>query len=99
VAVRKRQDTININVSQTNPKQVLISRYLRDSGNITAPCMQAINAYWYPIALAESSDSSEEEVELAFLVAERALLAQIEYLKDYQRIKLRANPVSEALVS
>lgn len=61
--------------------------------------MQAVSAYWYPIALAESADSSEGEVELAFLVAERALLAQIEYLKDYQRIKLRIDPASEALMN
>ena len=98
MATRKRQDTINISVSQSNPKQVLISKHLRNSGNITAQCMQAINAYWYPIALSENSDSSDEEVELAFLVAERALLAQVEYLKDYQRIKRKTNSGSEALI-
>jgi hypothetical protein len=63
MTARKSQDVIKVTISETNPQEVLIAGYLRDSGKIKAQCMEAIEGYWYSYALSKQPGSSDAEVE------------------------------------
>jgi hypothetical protein len=96
--VAKIHQDIRLNIIETDLQEVRISKYLRGTSKIKPHIMEAITAYWYPIALAEEPDSSDEEVEMALLDSLRILSAQMTHLVDYQRVKRKINLPAESLM-
>jgi hypothetical protein len=86
MAVRKPQDVLRINVSQTDLQQSQLVKYLRDSGQITSRSMAAIEAYWYSYALAADRDIPDATVELAVSESVLALSSQIMRVLNFHRI-------------
>jgi hypothetical protein len=96
--VAKIHQDIRLNIIETDLQEVRISKYLRGTSKIKPHIMEAVTAYWYPIALAEELDSSDEEVEMALLDSLRILSAQMTHLVDYQRVKRKINLPAESLM-
>jgi hypothetical protein len=86
MTARKSQDVIKVTISETNPQEVLIAGYLRDSGKIKAQCMEAIDGYWYSYALSKQPGSSDAEVELAVAESVMMLSTQINRILNFHRI-------------
>lgn len=86
MTARKSQDVIKVTISETNPQEVLIAGYLRDSGKIKAQCMEAIEGYWYSYALSKQPGSSDAEVELAVAESVMMLSTQINRILNFHRI-------------
>ncbi len=86
MTARKSQDVIKVTISETNPQEVLIAEYLRDSGKIKAQCMEAIEGYWYSYALSKQPGSSDAEVELAVAESVMMLSTQINRILNFHRI-------------
>jgi hypothetical protein len=86
MTARKSQDVIKVTISETNPQEVLIAEYLRDSGKIKAQCMEAIDGYWYSYALSKQPGSSDAEVELAVAESVMMLSTQINRILNFHRI-------------
>jgi hypothetical protein len=86
MAVRKPQDVLRINVSQTDLQQSQLVKYLRDSGQITSRSMAAIEAYWYSYALAVDRGIPDATVELAVSESVLALSGQIHRVLNFHRI-------------
>jgi hypothetical protein len=82
MAAIKHQHTIDTSISQTDSNRVVTSEYLKNSKIIPNQCLEAINAFWYPIALSENLTHPDAKIELAFLVGERKLSVYIEYSND-----------------
>jgi hypothetical protein len=78
MSVIKHQPTIDTNVSQIDADLVLTSQDLKNSEPMTSQCLEAINAFWYPISLSEDLIQPNAKIELAFLVSERKLSVYIE---------------------
>ena len=47
MATRKPQDAIRVCIAETDPRQVLLARYLRETGRITSQLMGAADAFYY----------------------------------------------------
>jgi hypothetical protein len=86
MTARKSQDVIKVTISETNPQEVLIAEYLRDSGKIKTQCMEAIEGYWYSYALSKQPGSSDAEVELAVAESVMMLSTQINRILNFHRI-------------
>lgn len=86
MAVRKHQDVLRINVSQTDIQQSQLVKYLRDSGQITSQSMEAIRSYWYSYASAADRSVSDAAVELAVSESVLALSGQIMRVLNFHRI-------------
>jgi hypothetical protein len=91
------RDLIQISISQSDPQQVRIAQYLRNTGKITSQLMEAVVAYWDSIAISEDPNSSEEDVELALLESLNKLHSQMFRLVDYHRVKRKIQVPSETL--
>jgi hypothetical protein len=86
MTARKSQDVIKVTISETNPQEILITKYLRDSGKIKAQCMEAIEGYWYSYALSKQPGSTDAEVELAVAESVMTLSTQINRILNFHRI-------------
>jgi hypothetical protein len=76
--VIKYQPTIESSVSQTDVDRVLNFQYLEKSTTMPNQCLEAINAFWYPISLSKDLIHPDAKIDLAFLVGERKLSVYIE---------------------
>jgi hypothetical protein len=74
----KHQFTIDTNLSQIDADRVLNFQYLEKSKTMTNQCLEAINAFWYPISLSKDLIHPDAKIDLAFLVPERKLSVYIE---------------------
>ncbi len=92
------QNVIRINIIETDPQEVSIAKYLRNTGKIKSQLMESISAYWYSIALAEDPDRSDEEVEIALSKSLSMLSAQMNHLIEYHRIKRKIHLPPESLM-
>ncbi len=79
MALAKHQSTIDTSISQPDPDQVVTTQHLGNSNIITTQCLEAIKAFWYPIALSEDLIQPDAKIELIFLVGERKLSVYVEY--------------------
>jgi hypothetical protein len=92
------QNVIRINIIETDPQEVSIAKYLRNTGKIKSQLMESSSAYWYSIALAEDPDRSDEEVEIALSKSLSMLSAQMNHLLEYHRIKRKIHLPPESLM-
>ncbi len=70
------QTIINTTTAQADFDRVLTSTI------ITSKCLEAVDAFWYPISLSDELTHPNAKIELAFLVGERKLSVYIEYSND-----------------
>ncbi len=92
------RDFIQISISQLDPQQVRIAKYLRNTGKITSQLMEAVVAYWDSIAISEDPSSSDEDIELALLNSLNKLHCQMSYIVDYHRVKRKIQLPPETLM-
>jgi phosphoribosylaminoimidazole-succinocarboxamide synthase len=78
----KHQPTIDTSSSHANADRVLTSQNLKNLEPMTSQCLEAINAFWYPLALSADLIHPDAKIELAFLVDERKLSVYIESSND-----------------
>jgi hypothetical protein len=78
---------ISINIVDTDPEEVLLAQYLRSTGKIKPTILDAAAAFWYPIAVSGSSETSIADKELAVIRAVTTLSSQISYIIEHSRIK------------
>ncbi len=86
MAVTKTRDILKVNIIETNSRQVLLAKYLRDTGIITSQLMGAADAFYYSYALAADPSVSDAEVELATSESVLALSGQINRVLNFHRI-------------
>jgi hypothetical protein len=84
--ITKTRDILKVNIIETNSRQVLLAKYLRDTGIITSQLMGAADAFYYSYALAADPNVSDAEVELATSESVLALSGQINRVLNFQRI-------------
>jgi hypothetical protein len=84
--ITKTRDILKVNIIETNSRQVLLAKYLRDTGIITSQLMGAADAFYYSYALAADPNVSDAEVELATSESVLALSSQINRVLNFQRI-------------
>jgi hypothetical protein len=94
---RPPRDFLMMNIAKTDARQVLIAKYLRDTGKIASQLMGAADAHFYSYALAAESDSSDAEVELAVIESVIALDSQINRIINFHRINRQINLPPEFL--
>ncbi len=76
MAAIKHQHTIDTSITQPDPDRVLTSPHPKDSTTMIQ-CLEATNAFWYPIALSDELIHPDAKIELIFLVSERKLSVYI----------------------
>jgi hypothetical protein len=86
MATKKTRDILKVNIIETNPRQVLLAQYLRDTGNISSQLMSAADAFYYSYALGADRAVSDSAVELAVSESVLALSNQIMRLLNFHRI-------------
>jgi hypothetical protein len=86
MGTRQTQDAIKVIIARTDPRQVLLAEYLRNTGKITAQLMASADACLYSYAVAAKSGSSDAEVELAMAESVIALSSQINRILNFHRI-------------
>ena len=86
MATRKPQDAIRVCIAETDPRQVLLARYLRETGRITSQLMGAADAFYYSQALAADRTVSDAAVELAVSESVLMLSGQIHRVLNFHRI-------------
>lgn len=79
MALAKHQPTIDTNIFQSDRDRISTSQHLISSNIITPECLEAVNTFWYPIALSDDLTQPDAKIELIFLVGERKLLVYIDY--------------------
>jgi hypothetical protein len=70
------QTIINTTTAQADFDRVLNSTIM------TSKCLEAVDAFWYPISLSDELTHPNAKIELAFLVGERKLSVYIDYSND-----------------
>ena len=84
----KIADLFRINLVGGNPLEVLLAKFLKSrKGQGKNKVIEALSAHYYSIALADESDVSPEEVELAAIDCIAKLRNQISYVINYHRLK------------
>jgi hypothetical protein len=86
MAIRKPQNAIRICISETDPRQVLLAKYLKSTGKITSQLMSAADAFYYSYALGVDRAISDAEVELELSESVLALSGQIHRILNFHRI-------------
>jgi hypothetical protein len=94
----KIADLFRINLVGGNPLEVLLANFLKSRrGQGKNKVIEALSAHYYSIALADQSDVSPEEVELAAIDCIAKLRNQISYVINYHRLKNGIELSSESL--
>jgi hypothetical protein len=83
---RPPRDFLMMNIAKADSRQVLLAKYLRDTGKIASQLMGAADAFYYSYALATDSSVSDAEVELAASESVLALSSQINRVLNFHRI-------------
>jgi hypothetical protein len=86
MATTKTRGILKANIIETNPRQVLLAQYLRDTGNISSQLIGAAEAFYYSHALAADRSTSDSAVELAVSESVLALSGQIMRVLNFHRI-------------
>lgn len=98
MGTRQTQDAIKVIIARTDPRQVLLAEYLRNTGKITSQLMASADAYLYSYAVAAKSGSSDAEVELAVVESVIALSSQINRILNFHRIDRQIILPNEVLI-
>lgn len=94
----KIADLFRINLVVGNPLEVLLAKFLKSRrGQGKNKVIEALSAHYYSIALADESEVSPEEVELAAIDCIAKLRNQISYVINYHRLKNGIELSSESL--
>ena len=83
---RPPRDFLMMNIAKADSRQVLLAKYLRDTGKIASQIMGAADAFYYSYALAADPSVSDAAVELATSESVLALSGQINRVLNFQRI-------------
>jgi uncharacterized membrane protein len=83
---RPPRDFLMMNIAKADSRQVLLAKYLRDTGKIASQLMGAADAFYYSYALATDPSVSDAEVELAASESVLALSSQINRVLNFHRI-------------
>jgi hypothetical protein len=81
-----RRDILKVNIIDTDPRQVLLAKYLRDTGKISSQLMGSADAFYYSYASAVDRSISDSAVELAVSESVLALSGQIHRVLNFHRI-------------
>jgi hypothetical protein len=83
---RPPRDFLMMNIAKTDPRQVLLAKYLRDTGKIASQLMGSADAFYYSYALGTDRSISDEKIELAASESVLALSGQIHRILNFHRI-------------
>ncbi len=81
-----RRDILKVNIIDTDPRQVLLAKHLRDTGKISSQLMGSADAFYYSYALGIDRSISNSAVELAVSESVLALSGQIHRVLNFHRI-------------
>ncbi len=81
-----KRDILKVNIIDTDPRQVLLAKYLRDTGKITTQLMGSADAFYYSYALGIDRTITDGAVELAMSESVLALSGQIHRVLNFHRI-------------
>jgi hypothetical protein len=81
-----RRDILKVNIIDTDSRQVLLAKYLRDTGKISSQLMGSADAFYYSYALGIDRSISDSAVELAVSESILALSGQIHRILNFHRI-------------
>lgn len=81
-----RRDILKVNIIDTDLRQVLLAKYLRDTGRISSQLMGSADAFYYSYASAADRSVSDATVELATSESVLALSNQIHRVLNFHRI-------------
>jgi hypothetical protein len=81
-----KRDILKMNIIDSDPRQVLIAKYLRKTDTITSQLMESADAFYYSYALAANPDVSDAALELAISESVLALSNQIRRILNFHRI-------------
>ena len=82
-----KRDILKVNIIDTDPRQVLLAKYLRDTGKISSQLMGSADAFYYSYALGMDRSISNSAVELAVSESVLALSGQIHRVLNFHRIE------------
>jgi hypothetical protein len=83
---RPPRDFLMMNIAKTDPRQVLLAKYLRETGKIATQLMGSADAFYYSYASAVDRSISDSVVELAVSESVLALSGQIHRVLNFHRI-------------
>ena len=83
---RPPRDFLMMNIAKADPRQVLLAKYLRETGKIASQLMGAADAHFYSYALGIDRSNSNPAVELAMSESVLALSGQIHRVLNFHRI-------------
>jgi hypothetical protein len=86
MARRKPQDSVRVCIADTEPRQIELARYLRNTGNISSQFMVAADAFYHSYTLEANPNVSDTQIELAVSESILALSNQIHRILNYHRI-------------
>jgi hypothetical protein len=81
-----KRDILKVNIIDTDLRQVLLAKYLRETGRITSQLMGSADAFYYSYASAADRSVSDTAVELAISESILALSNQIHRVLNFHRI-------------
>lgn len=83
---RPPRDFLMMNIAKTDPRQVLLAKYLRETGKIATQLMGSADAFYYSYALGIDRTITDGAVELAMSESVLALSNQIHRVLNFHRI-------------
>jgi hypothetical protein len=81
-----RRDILKVNIIDTDSRQVLLAKYLRDTGKISSQLMGSADAFYYSYALGADRIITDSAVELAVSESVLALSGHIHRVLNFHRI-------------
>ncbi len=94
---KKLNPVFTVKFLDTHSDQVILADYLKSTNDAKGQVLTATKAHFYPVALSEDPNSSDEDIELAILESLQLLWGQMNYIVDYHRIKRKIQLTPQSL--